>query len=92
MKPTPEMFENSVEAFFEVLKKYDPDVIFVWGKRLWKKLPDEDFSDGKKIINESNGFYEIGGKKIRIFVVNHPSSGFDKKHWTKFIKKVMSVI
>jgi hypothetical protein len=92
MKPTPEMFENSVEAFFEVLKKYEPDVIFVWGKRLWEKLPSECFSDGKKIFNKSNGFYKNGTKNIPIFFINHPSSGFDKKFWTKYIKKVMSVI
>ena len=92
VKPTPEMFENSVEPFFEILKKYEPDGIFVWGKRLWKKLPYEYYSDGKKIFKIQSGFYKNGAKNIPTFFINHPSSGFDSKFWSKYIKKTMALI
>ena len=90
--PTPEMFENSIKPFFEILKKYEPDVIFVWGRRLWESLPYECFLAGKTIFNKPSGFYKNGTKNIHTFCIKHPSSGFDKKFWTKYIKKAMSVL
>jgi hypothetical protein len=91
-KPTPEMLENSVKPFFEILKKYEPDVIFVWGSRLWNYLPSERYIDGKTISNKPRGFYKNGTRNIPVFYINHPSSGFNIKYWSKYIKKAMSLI
>ena len=37
--PTAEDFKNSEKAFFEVLQTYKPDVVIVWGNRLYNNLP-----------------------------------------------------
>ena len=29
--------------FFEVIEKYQPEYIIVWGKRLWNNLPGADW-------------------------------------------------
>jgi len=87
-KPTPEMFKNSVKPFFEILKEYKPGVIIVWGKRLWDKLPKECFSHGKNIFTKPSGFY----KNIPTYYINHPSSSFNTEFWSKYIKKVISLI
>jgi hypothetical protein len=38
--PTAEDFADGVVPFFEVLAAYQPDLVIVWGKRLWEHLPD----------------------------------------------------
>ena len=39
-------YKASSTAFFQVMEEYQPDVLIVWGKRLWKKLPWEGWKEG----------------------------------------------
>jgi hypothetical protein len=40
--PTKDDWKQGADSFFNVLKKYQPDMIIVWGKRLWDNMPSED--------------------------------------------------
>jgi hypothetical protein len=75
-RPTAEDWGNSRQAFVELLNEYKPDVIIVWGKRLWNNItaigrPGEEFLDGKcgKIY-----YYQTADKEIPALRLDHPSS------------------
>jgi hypothetical protein len=95
--PTKEMFKNedNEKGFFNILKNYSPDVIIAWGKRLWKNLPNDRFSDGKTILGRSSRFYNNGKNDIPIFFIDHPSTGknYDlSKRYIKRVKKEISLV
>lgn len=48
-------FDESEDAFFEVLETYEPDVILVWGRRLWNALPCTNYEDEGDC--EYDGYY-----------------------------------
>ena len=37
---TAEQYHLAGKAFFEVIEKYQPEYVIVWGKRLWNNLPN----------------------------------------------------
>jgi len=61
--PTYEMFKNSEPAFFEIIKEYNPDVIIIWGKRLWENLPKNGYWGNNHILNEN-------GRKFYYYYLN----------------------
>ena len=90
--PSSKMFINSEKAFFEIIEKYNPDIIFVWGNRLWKQLPNDNFSDNKMLMGKPCGFYDNKKRIIPTFYINHPSSGLEYEFWSKYIKKALERI
>ncbi|CCY02700.1 putative uncharacterized protein [Prevotella sp. CAG:924] len=95
MQPDDTNFEKSEEPFFKVLDLLRPDVILVWGKRLYSKLPiGSDSVTGK----EGEGVYVDGyradswvyskndGYKSIAISLYHPSVGFDWSFWNSIIK------
>ena len=90
--PTSEMFISNTEAFFEIIKKFNPDAIFAWGKRLWGKMPSDKYFDGITILGRTSGFYDIGINKIPVFFIDHPSTGLDYNWTKKYLKKAMNII
>lgn len=87
---TMQQYRDSEEAFFQVMEEYQPDVLIVWGKRLWSKLPYTDWEDGEEIRVDNypvdNGYYTLkNGHKVRVFCVYHPSAGYDWSWWHKVI-------
>lgn len=38
---TSEQYRQAVKALYEMMEKYQPEYIIVWGNRLWDKLPGE---------------------------------------------------
>lgn len=93
VSPTFGDFKNSEEAFGEVLNELKPDLIIVWGNRLYNNLPQggkqlEDFTVqneyGDDICIEVWS-YEIDNKYTPIIGVKHPSSGFDIEFWYEVI-------
>lgn len=80
-------FENAEIPFFEVLEKYAPDCIIVWGMRLYSMLPDtcwkesldEKLDDGYIL---RKGIYKLSsGKEIKTVAIYHPSVGFSWDYW-----------
>jgi hypothetical protein len=69
VSPSDEDFENSEDAFFEVLEEYQPDLIIVWGKRLWDNMSGNGYSE------DGLYYYSTEEKEIAATWVFHPSTG-----------------
>lgn len=85
-------YADAAKSFFDILEQYHPDVLIVWGIRLWNHLPNEYWEDGEAIEIDgyavSNGYYNLPqGHKVRAFAVYHPSAGYDWEYWHKVISK-----
>ena len=76
--PTEEQFAKSEKAFWEILETYQPDIIIVWGQRLWTKLPytGEYLPKENTLINNGKGlyYYKVKDKKISAMYITHPSA------------------
>ena len=90
--PPINLYRGSEDAFFEVLEQYRPDLILVWGCRLYKNLPNygnkgEDIQmSGRKPV--STWTYELrDGHKVNILRMRHPSGGYSTKYWNEVIWK-----
>lgn len=85
-------YAKAVEAFFEVLNALKPELLIVWGQRLWDSLPgDSRWEAGSPITIDGyevqNGFYKLNdGSSVRAFPVYHPSAGYSWEYWHKVIK------
>ena len=91
---TTEQYQQAGKAFFEVIERYQPECIIVWGKRLWNNLPDERWQEGEEIVVDGNGiatgFYILGnGKKVKAMAVNHPSVGYSWDYWNRVIQRFL---
>lgn len=76
ISPTVIDFEKSKVAFYEVIGNFNPDLIIVWGKRLWDRMPD-DGAWGDQIhpnFNNKYYYYTVANKTIPAFYIYHPSS------------------
>lgn len=87
---TPEQYRSSSQAFFSVLERYRPELILVWGVRLWDNLPNERWIDGDSIVIDGydvrNGYYTLeSGCRVPVLCLYHPSSGYDWLWWNKVI-------
>jgi hypothetical protein len=96
--PPKNYFNDAEPPFFEILKKIEPDVVIVLGKRLYKNLHFEEINKISYTI-ESIPIkeYNLNGKMIYFGGINHPtgSRGFKLDIWkkliNKFIKKYIGV-
>ena len=83
-------FDESEEAFFEILETYKPDVILVWGSRLWEALPytnyETDDNCGYDGYEYRCGSYTTdSGLVIPCYEMQHPSSGFSWSWWHDYL-------
>jgi hypothetical protein len=95
ISPTQQMFKNSEDAFFQILKEYNPDIIIVWGKRLWDSLPDNGYWDDKYVLDEQGGkfyFYKGKEKDIPAYYIYHPSTSYINYECTKYLNEVIRLI
>lgn len=91
---TEAQYRQAGKVFFEVLEKYQPEYVIVWGQRLWNHLPDERWQDGEDITVDGShvatGFYLLGnGKKVKTMAVNHPSVGYSWDYWHQVIQRFL---
>jgi hypothetical protein len=94
-EPSMEDFETGDEAFVEVMRELQPDVIIVWGNRFWEKRP-ESFSKGNKDFLDRQGrplnYYSCNGKKIPAMGIYHPSSRYftyeDSPKFMELLEKI----
>ena len=79
-----EQKNDSSEAFKEILEKFSPDYIIVWGQRLYSNMPDWGGEESFISINDQ----DINGKKIPAMSVYHPStpSGKNWEYWHEYYK------
>lgn len=92
--PSEKQFSEAQIPFFEILEKNRPDVIIVWGKRLYNNLPQcgKQYPDLDLTPDLGNGCnmeiwaYEVKGKWIPIIAINHPSGAYSYKKWATAIR------
>ena len=87
---TNQQYRAAAEPFMQVLEELQPDVLIVWGVRLWNNLPNRNWADGSKVAVDGydvqNGYYTLpSGKKVKVVCVYHPSVGYDWSFWHKVI-------
>ena len=91
---TAEQYHLAGKAFFEVIEKYQPEYVIVWGKRLWNNLPNVGWQDGDDIVVDgypvAMGSYLLSnGKQVKVMAVNHPSVGYSWDYWYKVIQRFL---
>ena len=90
--PTYDQFEESEEAFFEVLEELEPDVVLVWGTRLWNNLPCTNFENWSDCeyggcYYRSGVYTTASGHKVAVYELEHPSAyGYDWEWWHEFMQ------
>lgn len=92
--PSEKQFYEAQAPFFEVLEKNSPDLIIVWGKRLYNRLPHsgkqcQDLNlplDLGKDCSLEIWAYEVKGKWIPVLSINHPSGAYSYKKWATAIR------
>lgn len=84
-------YEDATTPFFAILKKYKPDYIIVWGRRLFVNLPSENVQEGEYIpsIEINIWSYQIDGHTIMVLPVVHPSGGFLWGYWHEVIVELL---
>lgn len=92
---TPEDYDKSEDAFYEVLNDLQPDAIIVWGvTRMWDNMPSRGWEKGAEIKVDGyplkQGSYTLdNGHVIKAIWIYHPSSGYSWDWWNKAIKEVL---
>ncbi len=84
-------YEDATTPFFAILKKYKPDYVIVWGRRLFVNLPSENVQEGEYMpsIEISIWSYQIDGHTIMVLPVVHPSGGFLWGYWHEVIVELL---
>ena len=91
--PKPEQWRDSEDAFLELLETYMPDLIIVWGARLFTALPELGGKGGEIALENGDmadyWIYPVKGKEIPALKIHHPSapSGRNWEYWNVVIKK-----
>jgi hypothetical protein len=94
ISPTGEEYDNSHTAYIEVLEDYQPDLIIVWGWRLWQKIIKYGTEADFNIIDERKErfyFFDIKGKKIPACGIPHPSRGLTYE-WTSYLQEAIQLV
>lgn len=76
-----QQYKDAEGPFFQVLNILKPDIVIVWGYRLWNRLPSLRWKDGIQIQIDDykvrNGFYYFGDSySAKTVCVYHPSTRY----------------
>ena len=92
--PSKKDFKDSEAAFFEVLETLRPDIVIVWGSRLYNNLPqgglqgdDLRAPDGHWV--ETWRYFLVDRKEVKIVPIMHPSSSFSPEYWHQFLSTII---
>jgi hypothetical protein len=88
--PSTEQFRNSEGAFWDVLDKLRPNLVIVWGSRLYNNLPRVGFQGPDARTPDGQGIetwsYYRDNYEVCILPITHPSAGFTPEYWHKVIE------
>ena len=92
--PSQKDFRDSEAAFFDVLETLRPDIVIVWGSRLYNNLPqgglqgdDLRAPDGHWV--ETWRYFLKDGKEVKVVPIMHPSSSFSPDFWHQFLSIII---
>lgn len=97
---TKAQYKQSEDAFFSVLETLRPQLMIVWGKRLWHHLPYTYWSDSEPLIinfdskeHEEVGYYTLpSGHVVHALGVYHPSAAYSWNEWYNVIETIKKKI
>lgn len=93
LSPTRNDFNNSLNAFHDLIENLKPDLIILWGHRLWHNLPKEQyFTSDENTLNLKISYYKKDNLKIPIKIIHHPSSSTFSYSHSKEIKEFINGI
>ena len=92
--PTHQQFEESEKAFYEVLNKYTPDLIIVWGNRLWDELGNGRWGNDYILGDKNQRFYYFKVNEIEIpaFKIYHPSTSKFNYDTVKYLHEAINLV
>lgn len=94
--PAEAQFKRSEQAFKEVLEALNPDVVIVWGHRLYNHLPGYG-NQGPDISGPDGATFETwvypfsNGTEARVLGIDHPSTGFTPEYWHNVISRFITL-
>ena len=91
--PTNQEFDASEQPFFDILEKYQPDNVLVWGKRLYNHLPRKGYQLPDLEVNGDSfevWAYELtNGHIVKLLSITHPSAAFTPEYCHSIIHKFL---
>lgn len=86
-----QQYKDAEETYWQVLEKYRPEYLIVWGNRLWNNIPANNFKPINSVVLDNyeagDGIYSLkDGTEIKVIAIYHPSSGFDWNWWYQYLK------
>ncbi|MBO7495688.1 MAG: hypothetical protein J6T98_03975 [Salinivirgaceae bacterium] len=89
-------YDRATECLTQIINELKPKGVIVWGMRLWRILPDKNWTETEPFINEGlkspTGFYTINNRKFPFMAIYHPSVGFSWDKWHVNIKRFIEMI
>jgi hypothetical protein len=86
IRPTQEMWQQSVPAFVEIVSILRPTRILVLGKANWNNLLSHVASEKK---DEFISILKVGTNHVTAGYVNHPSSSLSYSRWQPIANRVL---
>lgn len=92
--PTHEQFLESEKALNEVLQKYNPDLIIVWGNRLWDALGNGRWGIDYVLGDKNQRFYYFKVEEVEIpaFRIYHPSTSKFNYDAIKYLHEAIHLV
>ncbi|MCQ2981483.1 MAG: UDP-N-acetyl glucosamine 2-epimerase [Treponemataceae bacterium] len=90
-KPTQKQWDSGINAFYEVLNELQPDVLLVWGDRLWSHLPESNYTWDCDLECHgaffNKGHYTLAnGHEVNAYAMDHPGRAFSWNDWHQFFR------
>jgi uracil-DNA glycosylase len=86
IRPTQEMWRNSIPAFSEIISNLNPLQILVLGKANWSNL----LTHIEHVrIDEYMAKLKVDGIQITAVYINHPSSSLSYSKWQPIAKRIL---
>lgn len=86
MRPTQEMWNNSIPAFTEVIETLQPQRILVLGKQNWKNLIKNLEIEPQ---NEYSSTLNHGNLSAKIGYIKHPSTSLSYNEWNPIAQRLL---
>ena len=84
-----EYYDKSLPYFWTVIDELAPDIVIVWGSKVWEHLPNDGWVDNPIDNYEYVGYYERNGKKITFIDIYHPSYPHSLEEESRIIKRII---
>ena len=78
---------QNAAAFKQTIAEYDPEVVVIWGVRVWRALPWRDFTFDEAQSTDNVKKCNCQGKFFILMQVHHPSIGYDRETYFSLFRE-----